>query len=210
MTLGLQRLSYPTAFVLACFLPVLSQLLKSAKIAMSAPRDLFGGAITVRTAHDLVDASDLRQVPDTQEVFMYPCSSVSIVVEILQRAEPSNLDDAIRFHFDSLAHDNSARSVHVESVFTIPTDRGDNTPSATILYGTQSIPKFNQSVPDQVNIYMALFRIQDKSIDLVVTFNVPTSSVDGGAVNSTGVERAKADFSEFVSSLRIVDFGLFA
>ncbi|KAJ3511681.1 hypothetical protein NLJ89_g3954 [Agrocybe chaxingu] len=179
-------------------------------MAMPTPRDLFGGAITVRTAPDLVDASDLRQVPDTQEVFMYPDSSVSIIVEILQQVESSNLDDAIRFHFDSLAHDNSARSIRVERIFTIPNDRGDNTPSATILHGAQSVPKFNQSVPDQVNIYMALFRVQGKSVDLVVTFNVPTSSVDGGAVNNAGVERAEADFNQFVRSLRIVDFGLFA
>lgn len=39
---------------------------------------------------------DLRQVPDTQEVFLYPGSSVSIIVEILERVEPSHFDDAIR------------------------------------------------------------------------------------------------------------------
>jgi hypothetical protein len=40
--------------------------------------------------------SDIRQVPDTQEVFIYPHSNISIIVEILQRVEHSHLDDAIR------------------------------------------------------------------------------------------------------------------
>jgi hypothetical protein len=40
--------------------------------------------------------SDLRQIPDTQEVFLYPNSSVSIVIEILQRVEPTHFSDAVR------------------------------------------------------------------------------------------------------------------
>ncbi|KAF8969805.1 hypothetical protein BDZ97DRAFT_160880 [Flammula alnicola] len=173
-------------------------------------RELFGGAITAQTAPDLIDASDIRQVPNTQEVFMYPQSNVSVILEILQRVERSHYDDAIRFHFDSLAHDNSARSATVESVVMIPNDRGDGTPSAIVLKGVQMVPKFNHTTPDKVQIFMALFRVESKAADLVLTFNVPVESVDGGAVDSGGLENAEADFNTFVRSLRIVDFGLFA
>lgn len=41
--------------------------------------------------------SQLRQVPDTQEVFLYPDSDVSIIVEILERVEPSDFSEAARF-----------------------------------------------------------------------------------------------------------------
>ena len=56
---------------------------------------------------------------------------------------------------------------------------------------------------------MALFRVESKAIDLVVTFNTPIVSVDGGAVGNEGVERSETDFDIFVRSLRIHDFGLF-
>ncbi|KAF9466385.1 hypothetical protein BDZ94DRAFT_1251830 [Collybia nuda] len=172
-------------------------------------RDLFGGAITALTPANLVDASDLRQIPNTQEVFMYPDSSISIIVEILEKVEPLHFNDAIRFHFDSLAHDNTAVSATVDDVSVIPNDRGDDTPSAAVLSGIQSVRKFNQPTPDTVQILMALYRVERKNVDLVVTFNIPTQSNDGGAVGSQGLETAKSHFYSFVQSLHIVDYGLF-
>lgn len=65
-------------------------------------KGLFGDAIVAELPNDLVDVSyvfgilwfrlfrnavhrSLRQVPDNQEVFLYPDSNVSIVIEVLQR-----------------------------------------------------------------------------------------------------------------------------
>lgn len=75
-------------------------------------RSLFGGAITTVTRPDLLDASwacsyvlcevslpifsDMRQIPDNQEVFSYPDSNVSVIVEVLEAVEPTNPHDAIR------------------------------------------------------------------------------------------------------------------
>ncbi len=41
--------------------------------------------------------SDLRQVPDTQEVFLYPDSGVSIIFEVLQRVDKEDDQDAARY-----------------------------------------------------------------------------------------------------------------
>ena len=41
--------------------------------------------------------SDIRQVPDTQEVLLYPDSSVSIVVEILERVQPEDDEGAAKY-----------------------------------------------------------------------------------------------------------------
>jgi hypothetical protein len=57
---------------------------------------------------------------------------------------------------------------------------------------------------------MALYRIETKSIDLVVTFNVPLKTNNGDAVGEEGVMLAKDDFMVLVQSLKIVDYGLFA
>ncbi|KAF8633702.1 hypothetical protein AX17_004360 [Amanita inopinata Kibby_2008] len=180
---------------------------------MSAPtvtRDLFGGAIKATTPSDLVDASDFRQVPDTQEVFMYPNSGISIIVEILQRVEPSDPKDAITFHFNSLAHDNAAQSSRIFGTGVLPTDGGHKTPPAITLSGEQVVIKFNRQEADEVRIHMALYRIEIKDVDLVVTFNVPVKSVDGGAVGEQGLKIAEEQFKALVQSLQIVDYGLFA
>ncbi|KAG5645007.1 hypothetical protein DXG03_007284 [Asterophora parasitica] len=189
-------------------------------------RDLFGGAITANTPSNVIDAADLRQVPDTQEVFLFPDSNISIIVEILEKVDASHFEDAVkqvhasychapklilvlRFHFASLAHDNSAQSATIESVAVIPNDRGDATPSAIVLVGVQNVPKFNHSTPDEVLILLALYRLEQKNVDLVVTFNIPTASSDGGAVSREGAEVARSQFDALVRSLHIVDFGLF-
>jgi hypothetical protein len=95
-------------------------------------------------------------------------------------------------------------------VTVVPNDRGDDTPSAIVLRGSQRVPKFNRTTPDDVRIFMALFRVEHKEIDLVVTFNVPVMTLDRGAVGSEGLEQAESDFNKFVTSFRICDYGLFA
>lgn len=47
-----------------------------------ARRDLYGGALSVSLPHGLIDTSDLRQVPDHQEVFLSRHSLTSIIFEI--------------------------------------------------------------------------------------------------------------------------------
>ena len=91
----------------------------------------------------------------------------------------------------------------------VPNDRGDETPSAIVLKGTQMVKKFSHATPDTVEILMALYRIESKSIDLVLTFNIPLQSVDEGTSQDAEVERAEEDFGTFVRSLHVVDYGLF-
>ncbi|KAJ7219071.1 hypothetical protein GGX14DRAFT_434458, partial [Mycena pura] len=179
---------------------------------MNTTRQLFGGAITAVAPANLVDASDLRQVPDNQEVLLYPDSSVSIIVEVLERVDAADHDSAARFHFDSLAHDNSADSAVVDAVAVIPNTRNDGTPPAITLSGVQSVAKFNKADRDQVRVLMGLFRVENKRVDLVVTFNIPMQSHDSGAVDERGWKATQIyfdAFDAFVRSLCIVDFGLF-
>lgn len=88
---------------------------------MSASRPLYGGAITASVPANYVDArwvrlsssprcirkeltrpahSDLRQVPDTQEVFLAPDSDLSYIVEVLELVKDEqsehDLDKAVR------------------------------------------------------------------------------------------------------------------
>jgi len=177
---------------------------------MAATRELFGGAITATLPTKLIDASDLRQVPDTQEVFLYPDSGVSIIVEVLQSVEVTNLLEVARFHFDSLAHDNDAEKSVVEQVDIVTNGTGHHTPAPVILSGVQSVRKFNKTTPDEVRVLLAVYRLVDHNIDLVMTMNIPTRAEDGDSVSDAEQAASKDVFAIAAQSLRIVDFGLFA
>jgi len=176
----------------------------------SITKELFGGAITALLPANLIDASNLREVPDNQEVFLYPSSSISIVIEILERVSANSDKDAAKFHFDSLAHDNAARSSAIHDIKVIPFYAGIEPHSAIVLEGTQLVPKFRQTEPDTVRILMVLHRIPSKNVDIVETWNVPLASTDGGAVSDEGLAAAKFDVDCFLTSFKVVDFGLFA
>ncbi|KAI0062237.1 Mog1p/PsbP-like protein [Artomyces pyxidatus] len=172
-------------------------------------RGLFGDAITALFPSKLIDASDLRQIPDTQEVLLYPDSDVSIILEILERVQSNDHTDAAKFHFESLAHDNSALSSSVGEVAIIPNDREDLTPSPVVLYGSQVVKKFNRERGDDVRILLALYRVEEKQVDLVLSMNIPMRS-EAGATSDQEFLASKEVFDTAVRSLRIVDFGLFA
>jgi hypothetical protein len=117
-----------------------------------------------------------------------------------------------RFHFDALAHDNDALSSSVEDVRTITIDRavGDETPSVTILRGKQGVQKFNKTSVDDVRIFVALYRVEKKGVDLVLTLNFPMSVGDGNIRTEEQYMKAQSDFHAIATSLRIIDFDLFA
>jgi len=79
-----------------------------------------------------------------------------------------------------------------------------------VLKGEQYVPKFNKSEADRVQILMAVYRVEEKDTDIVVTFNIPLSAVDGGAVAGDNLAKLQSDFDAFVKSFKIVDFDLFA
>ncbi|WFD34340.1 hypothetical protein MCUN1_001179 [Malassezia cuniculi] len=165
--------------------------------------DLFGGAVTVAAPAGLIDASNFRQVPDTQEVLLSPDSDISLIVEILQQvgegATQAALDAAVRYHFDSLAHDNDAKQSHIDWVEAQDGGDGESTHPA-LLGGTQRVCKFGkEALEDTVYVWVAVVRVPSKGIDVVLSVNSPNAPRDGDAIFRTAAK-----------SLRIIDYGLFA
>ena len=54
-------------------------------------RGLFGGSLSIKLPNNFQDVSEIRQVPDNQEVFVFNNSDASIIIELLET--PSNLDE---------------------------------------------------------------------------------------------------------------------
>ncbi|KAH8117535.1 Mog1p/PsbP-like protein [Phellopilus nigrolimitatus] len=179
---------------------------------MSSHRELFGGAITVILPSILKDASTFRQVPDTQEVFISPSSDVSYIVEILQMVDPNDPREAAKFHFDSLAHDNDAVDSSILDI-ELPKDTSMTSPEATpspiLLDGLQRVSKFNRQHNDEVRIFLAIYRIASKGVDLVLSANLPLETETGGGLGQEDFHSAKEAFLVAARSLKIEDFGLF-
>ncbi|GJJ12203.1 hypothetical protein Clacol_006444 [Clathrus columnatus] len=115
---------------------------------------------------------------------------------------PENFID-VSFHFDALAEDNSARSSHVFEITSwneLPRQSTDITPRPIILRGQQDVQKFNKSTSDNISISLALFRIESKNVDIVISTNAP------GSLESSKVPSI---FAEAISSFKIRDLGLF-
>lgn len=177
--------------------------------------------------------SQVRQVPDSQEVFVSNStkpslpSDLSFIIEVLQKVKAENPIQAIRFHFDSLANDNSAQSSNVLSTsppsypnnITTPSteEKPSNdstsrrTPQPILLQGIQSVSKFNRpdSEADQVHIWMALWTLDGigndgLGTDLVLTVNLPNAS------QPEAIDQTTKLFQLAAHSLQIIDWNLFA
>ncbi|EAW90065.1 RAN guanine nucleotide release factor [Homo sapiens] len=118
---------------------------------MEPTRDcpLFGGAFSAILPMGAIDVSDLRPVPDNQEVFCHPVTDQSLIVELLELQAHVRGEAAARYHFEDVGGVQGARAVHVESVQPLSLEnlalRG-RCQEAWVLSGKQQIAKENQQV----------------------------------------------------------------
>ena len=91
----------------------------------------------------------------------------------------------------------------------IPYKRGDEIPSITILRGRQGVKKFNRTSVDDVRIFVALYRLEKRKVDLVLSLNFPMSTGDGVVRNEEQYNTAKDTFLSIAASFHVVDFSLF-
>ncbi|WVQ94929.1 hypothetical protein IAU59_002015 [Kwoniella sp. CBS 9459] len=211
--------------------------------AQLAAKPLFGGAISLDLPTDYLDASDLRQIPDNQEVFLSSTSDTAVVLEILGMVEEglasTDLWEAVKFHFSSIAHDNASLAstiltpAPVSSILSNPSSSSStasasaSTPRPVTLYGTQRIHKFSHNptgaprpghegdTPDEVWIGVALWRVwlEDAEERIKKKADVVLSVNVNLSAADGGAEKERETvqrwFEQAVGSLKILDYGLF-
>jgi hypothetical protein len=175
----------------------------------------------------------IRQVPNTQEVYISPTSGDSIIIEVLERVSQRDYAEAarstirpgarskifplvltcafFRYHFEAIADDNDAVSFSVDEVNEISNTRGDGIPSIIVLSGRQGVRKFNRTSVDDVRIFLALYRLmlEEKGVDLVLSLNFPMNTSEG-VVRTEEFSAAKETFRSIATSFHIIDLCLFA
>ncbi|XP_077326797.1 ran guanine nucleotide release factor [Lithobates pipiens] len=179
---------------------------------------LFGGAFSALLPPSIQDVSDLREIPDNQEVFANQHTDQSIIVELLEYQGGMTDPEAARYHFEDVATSNDAQEkAEIISVEPLPLAQLSlsSCSSAWALTGHQLVSKFNEQAQNTVTIHMALFRMPQYSTDLLVTFNDPvaidpaSSSASSGISNGSSALWTQEDFNRLLCSFRLHDPGIF-
>ncbi|KXS18577.1 Mog1p/PsbP-like protein [Gonapodya prolifera JEL478] len=191
--------------------------------------ELFGGAITAIIPHEFVDASQLRQIPDTQEVFVHTRTDASIIVEILEVAEVGS-GQCGSWHFWNIAEENGAKDQsQILAVQNWNTPSNNHLPAnsfISVVRGQSLIAKYHEQAKNLVSVLVAVIRLPaPHSADIIITYNDPriisaesSSAISvEGAVIGTGnfptsngsSSQAEAEFKELLESFSILDLSLF-
>ncbi|XP_037530778.1 ran guanine nucleotide release factor [Nematolebias whitei] len=181
-------------------------------------RALFGGSFSAVIPSGASDVSELRKIPDNQEVFAHPHTDQCLIVELLEYQAQVADEDAARFHFEDVAGCNQALepgALEVSGVAALPRAELSlkECSCACMLTGAQRVSKFNEEAKNTVAIHLGLFRLPQFSTDVLVTFNDPQSisphSSSASAADTRGEPWTLLDFQRLLNTLSLHDPGLF-
>ncbi|XP_062844732.1 ran guanine nucleotide release factor [Trichomycterus rosablanca] len=176
-------------------------------------RPLFGGAMSAVLPPNTTDISELREIPDNQEVFAHTNTDQSFIIELLEYQSHVQDSQAARYHYEDVASGNKAGRTEVKEVQCVPLSHLSlsECSSAWSLSGVQLISKFNEQAENVVNIHLCLFRLPQFTTDILITFNDPVSISALSSSSGAGADGAwmLQDFQTFVQSFTLLDPGVF-
>ena len=172
------------------------------------------------------DASQLREVPDHQEVFTCEADGSVLIIEILDINEEVSSKSMASFHFEELAAENDAAGPGEAVVCKVENMIPDDLPllqnakyEAQYLDGTQKISKLRESAENDVHIFLVCIRLTDPAIasEILVTLNVPTYVHEKSSTTrilSPGnqpldIESYRVAFRQMLESFQVCDWHLF-
>ncbi|XP_026376727.2 ran guanine nucleotide release factor [Ursus arctos] len=183
---------------------------------MEPTRDypLFGGAFSATLPPGALDLSDLRPVPDNQEVFCHRVTDQSLIVELLELQAHVQGEEAALYHFEDVGGVQGARAVQVDSVQPLLLENlalRSCCQEAWVLSGKQQVAKENQQVAKDVTVHQALLRLPRYQTDLLLTFNdpPPDNRLSLGPENLSLPPWSLGDFEQLVTSLTLHDPNIF-
>ncbi|KAL3646470.1 hypothetical protein CASFOL_011650 [Castilleja foliolosa] len=190
-------------------------------------RNLFGGAIVSNFPLRFEDVSNIRQVPDHQEVFVDPTRDESLIFELLDLKTDVADHGSATWFLQDLANEQDVEGTMVleqSGVFEAGGLRLRNNPAIiNTAVGQMAISKGRQGREAQnlVKVYLANLRLKDAATDVLVTAYEPmlinplsesAATVGAGlavpAAQSGRLPMAEV-FKSAVSSFKVNDWSLF-
>ncbi|KAL7587448.1 uncharacterized protein LOC111896144 [Lactuca sativa] len=190
-------------------------------------RPLFGGAVSTTFPLRFEDVSNIREVPDHQEVFVDPARDESLIFELLELKHDVEDNGSATWFLQDLAREQGAEGNIVteqSAVFEAPELQFRNLPAVITTANAQmAISKARQGREAQnlVKVYLANLRLKGVGTDVVITAYEPVfinplsesaSSVGAGLTvpaAQSGRTAMVEVFKQAVSSFRINDWNLF-
>ena len=166
--------------------------------------ELYGGALSAELPGEWFDASDVRPVPDHQEVWLEKAGPErSFVLELLEALDGADDETAAREHFAELASMNEALGFEVLSAGGVadgaPVCATHGPLPTCILTGTQSLPR-----DVQLHVTLALVRLRAHKTD--VLFSVCRPVTQTAAAQPAEDRRLLATL---LNTFKVVDWSLF-
>ncbi|XP_056165066.1 uncharacterized protein LOC130134509 isoform X2 [Syzygium oleosum] len=190
-------------------------------------RPLFGGAIGSRFPNRFEDVSNIRQVPDHQEVFVDPSRDESLIFELLDfKHEVGDSGSAAWFLQDLATEQDAEQGMVIEqsAVVEAPGLTYRNTPAVvTTAVGQMAISKGRQGREAQniVRVYLANLRLKEVGTDVLIAAYEPilinplsesARTVGAGLTapaSQSGYMPMADVFKLAVSSFKVNDWSLF-
>uniref|UniRef100_A0A1A8JW08 RAN guanine nucleotide release factor n=1 Tax=Nothobranchius kuhntae TaxID=321403 RepID=A0A1A8JW08_NOTKU len=179
-------------------------------------RPLFGGALSAVIPPLATDISELREIPDNQEVFAHPHTDQSLIVELVEYQAQVTDQNAARYHFEDIAGCNKALepgAFEVSGLVALPKPELAlaECSCAWMLTGTQRVSKFNEEARNTLTIHLGVFRLPQFSTEVLITFNDPQSiSPDSSSASAAETHMwTLQDFRSLLQTLTLHDPGLF-
>eukprot|EP01097_Dermamoeba_algensis_P000882 TRINITY_DN1325_c0_g1_i1.p1 TRINITY_DN1325_c0_g1~~TRINITY_DN1325_c0_g1_i1.p1 ORF type:complete len:190 (-),score=32.51 TRINITY_DN1325_c0_g1_i1:31-600(-) len=179
--------------------------------------DLFGGAIKCELPAGWLDVSNIRQVPDNQEVYMSNTTKpgeeeCSIIIELLALQDDVPNEQIGLFQFielakeedESLIQDAILQQVEINKQLTTAQDLPQLSAQgvyASYLQGHLWLSKTRSAVKTRVQIYMVDIRLFSVTTDLLITLNYPETA--------SPLLPPQAILHRLLASLKIEDWSLF-
>lgn len=192
-------------------------------------KELYGGAIVAAIPNGFVDASMFREIPDTQEVYVSQSVDDSLVIDLMEAVQGSNIDDIVNIHLNEIAEINNVANHEYSRIFSkeVPVSKLEQ---GTVGYVTISIEparKWGREAQLQktaenldaplLAMVLGLVQLERAKTDLLVTFNIPIVSkadyerlMSGDAENlPERVQNGLKSVEQFLETLEVKDWKLF-
>ncbi|KAL9096421.1 MAG: hypothetical protein Q9165_001418 [Trypethelium subeluteriae] len=188
---------------------------------MSNTIELFGGAIIADYPTTFIDVSDLRQVPDHQEVYIDANGLTSIVVDILERPSSEICKDdeeAALYHLKDITDDLDLTHTKVWAAGASRISKVPDAYPVLSISATGPVSNLQNSAHQKcTSILLVLLRLEEKQTDIVITINVPhepgsreTEVIDPANGRLEPLLEAASGYRErILASFEIKDWSLF-
>ncbi|KAK6069612.1 ran guanine nucleotide release factor [Seiridium cupressi] len=142
---------------------------------------LYGGALVCDLPANFADVSQIREVPDHQEVWIDKDGFTSIVFDINERigekgSGPEIDGRALTTHLEEVVGDDLDRVKVWNTTPTLFSRLDEDIPAYTLIATMAPKPtaeKERRSSPDFTALIMTLVRLERESTDILITINVP-------------------------------------